>query len=147
MTALQIKPYFAEAHYNIGIALVAKHRHAEAIDHFSEALKPHAKLDQVQRARNQEGLSPYFKLGNTYENQEKLDEAIGQYTRALSVPSEYLPALIRLAALYSAKNDYPRALSLYQIDPSPAGLRRALLHGYQNWGLLKSPVNRLKPFQ
>ena len=146
MTALQIKPYFAEAHYNIGIALVAKQRYAEAIDHLSAALKPHLKLNQVQRTLNKNGLSKYFEMGNVYENAEKINEAIEQYTRALSVPAEYLPALIKLAALYSAKNDYPAALSLYQIDPSPAGLRRALLHGYKNWGLLQRPVNQLKRF-
>lgn len=145
-TALQIKPDFAEAHYNIAIALVAKHRHAEAIDHFSEALKLNSKLNQIKSARNLEGLSPYFELGNTYENQEKLDEAIEQYTRALSIPSEYLMALLKLAALYSAQNNYPRALSLFQIDYSSAGLKRALLQGYRNWELLQHPVNQLKPF-
>ncbi len=145
-TALQIKPHFSEAHYNIAIALVAKHRYAEAIENFSEALKLNLELNQVQRTRSPEGLSPNFELGNTYANQGKLDEAIEQYTRALSIPSEYLPALIKLAALYSAKNDYPQAFSLYQIDPSPTGLKRALLHGYWKWGLLQNSVNQLAPF-
>ena len=143
--ALQIKPDFAEAHYNIAIALVEKQRYAEAINHFSEALMLNLKLNQTQRAHNPEELSPYFELGNTYQNQRRLDEAIEQYTRALSNPSEYLVALIKLAALYSAKNEYLKALSLYQIDPSPAGLKRALLHGYSNWGLMQSPVNQPKP--
>jgi tetratricopeptide (TPR) repeat protein len=144
--ALQIKPDLAETHYNIAIALVEKQRYAEAINHFSEALTLNSKLNQTQQVRTAEKLSPYFKLGNTYENQGKLDKAIEQYTRALSIHSEYLPALIKLAALYSAKNDYFRALSLYQIDPSPAGLKRALLHGYWNWNLLPSPVNQPEPF-
>ena len=145
-TALQIKPYFAEAHFNIGITLVAKKRYAEAIEHFSAALTPHLKLNQVQGNHDKNGLSKYFKQGTAYENAQKIDEAIEQYTRSLSVPSEYLPALMRLAALYSAKNDYPAALSLYQIDPSPAGLRQALLRGYQNWDLVQSTVNQLKRF-
>ena len=145
-TALQIKPYFAEAHFNIGITLVAKQRYAEAIEHFSAALAPHLNLNQVQGTHSKHGLSKYFKQGSNHENSQKIDEAIEQYTRSLSVPSEYLPALMKLATLYSAKNDYPAALSLYQIDPSPAGLRQALLRGYQNWSLLLSPVNQLKRF-
>jgi tetratricopeptide (TPR) repeat protein len=146
MTALQINPDFAEAHFNIGITLVAKHRYAEAIEHFSAALAQHLKLNQNQDTHNKNGLSKYFKQGNVYENTEKIDEAIEQYTRALSVPAEYLSALMKLAALYSAKNDYPKALSLYQIDPSPAGLRQALLRGYQNWNPVQSSFNKLKRF-
>jgi Tfp pilus assembly protein PilF len=145
-TALQIKPDFAEAHYNIAIALVAKYRYAEAIGHFSEALKLNLKLNPIQKPHDPEELSPYFELGNTYENQGKLKESINQYTSALSIPSEYLRALFKLAALYSAKRDYRAALSLYQIDPSPAGLRQALLRGYQNWGLVQSTVNHPEPF-
>jgi tetratricopeptide (TPR) repeat protein len=145
-TALQIKPDFAEAHYNIAIALVAKYRYAEAIEHFSAALMSHLRLNQVQGPHNKNGLSKYFKQGSVYENAQKIDAAIEQYTRALSVPSEYPAALMKLATLYSAKNDYTAALSLYQIDPSPAGLRQALLRGYQNWGLVQSTVNQLKRF-
>ena len=141
-TALQIKPDFAEAHFNIGIALVAKQHYAEAIEHLSAALTPHLKLNQVQGTGKKNGLSKFFKRRDAYENADKIDEAIEQYTRALSVPAEYLPALMKLSALYSAKNDYPAALSLYQIDRSPAGLRQALLRGYQNWGPVQSRVNQ-----
>ena len=145
-TTLQIKPDFAEAHYNIAITLVAKYRYAEAIGHFSEALKLNLKLNPIRKTSDSEELSLHFELGNTYENQGKLEEAIEQYTSALSIPSEYQPALLKLATLYAAKNDYPAALALYQINPSPAGLRHALLHGYQNWGPVQNAFNHLKRF-
>jgi tetratricopeptide (TPR) repeat protein len=136
---LRIKPQFAEAHFNLGLVLVAKQRHPEAVDHLASALKLHLKSDQLQHTSDKIGLSEHFKLGDAYQNSEKIDEAIDQYTRALSVPSEYIPALIKLAALYSSKDDYPAIFSLFKIDTSPVGLKRALLNGYQNWILLQAP--------
>ncbi|MGW8300921.1 MAG: tetratricopeptide repeat protein [Desulfobacterales bacterium] len=144
--ALQIKPQFAEARYNIGIALAAKHRYAEAVDLLSAALKTHLTSGRIHRALNKDGVSDFIKLGNVYENAEKIDEAIDQYTRALSVSAEYFPALIKLIALYSSKKDYPKIFSLLQIDTSPSGLKQALLNGFQNWGVLQSSVNPPKPF-
>jgi hypothetical protein len=137
--ALQIKKHFAEAHYNIGIVLAAQHRNPEAIDHLSSALKLHLKSDQLPLIADKMGLSQHFKLGNAYQNSEKIDKTIDQYTRALTVPSEYIPALIKLATLYASKNDYPAIFSLFKIDTSPAGLKQALLNGYQNWALLQAP--------
>jgi tetratricopeptide (TPR) repeat protein len=137
--ALQIKKNFAEAHYNIGIVLAAIHRQPEAIEHLTSALKLHLKSDPLQLAADNSGLSEHFRLGNTYQNSAKIDEAIDAYTRALSVPSEYIPALLKLAALYSSKNNYSAIFSLFKIDTSPAGLKRALLNGYQNWDLLQDP--------
>jgi tetratricopeptide (TPR) repeat protein len=139
IAALQIKKHFAEAHYNIGIVLAAKHRLPEAIDHLASALKLHLKSDQLQPTNDDIGVSEHFKLENACQNSEKIDEAIDQYTRALSVPSKYIPALIKLAALYSSKNDYSPIFSLFKIDTSPDGLKRALLNGYQNWVLLQAP--------
>ena len=139
MAALQIKKHFAEAHYNIGIVLAAKQRYPEAIDHLASALKLHLKSDQIQHAADNVELSEHFRLGNAYQNSAKIDEAIDQYTLALSIPSEYIPALIKLATLYSSKNDYSPVFSLFKIDTSPAGLKRALLNGYQNWVLLQAP--------
>ncbi|MGD9412981.1 MAG: tetratricopeptide repeat protein, partial [Desulfobacterales bacterium] len=137
--ALQIKNNFAEAHYHIGIVLAAKHRYPEAIVHLASALKLNMKSDQLQHTADKFGVSEDFKLGIAYQDSEKVDKAIDQYTRALSVPSEYIPALLKLAALYSSKNDYPAIFSLFKIDTSPAGLKRALLDGYQNWVLLQAP--------
>jgi tetratricopeptide (TPR) repeat protein len=139
VAALQIKKNFAEAHYNIGIVMAAIHRQPEAIEHLASALKLYLKSDPLQLAADNAGLSRYFRLGNTYQNLEKIDEAIDAYTRALSVPSEYIPALIKLASLYSSKNDYPAIFSLFKIDTSPAGLKQALLNGYQKWDLLQDP--------
>ena len=139
MAALQIKKHFVEAHYNIGIVLAAKQRYPEAIDHLASALKLHLKSDQIQHAADNVELSEHFRLGNAYQNSAKIDEAIDQYTLALSIPSEYIPALIKLATLYSSKNDYSPVFSLFKIDTSPAGLKRALLNGYQNWVLLQAP--------
>lgn len=137
--ALQIKKNFAEAHYNIGIALAAKRRYPEAIDHLTSALKLYLTSKQLPHSTKKIGLSEHFKQGNAYQNSKKIDKAIDQYTRALTVPSEYIPALIKLAALYSSKNDYPSIFSLFKIDTSPAGLKGALLNGYQKWLLLQAP--------
>jgi tetratricopeptide (TPR) repeat protein len=146
MAALQIKKHFPEAHYNTAIALTAKSLYAEAVDHLSSALKLHLKLNQFQHKSDKRGLSENFESGNVYENEAKIEAAIDQYTSALSVPSKYLPALIKLIELYSIKNDYPKIFSLLKIDTSPTGLKRALLSGYQNWSLLQGTINQPKPF-
>ncbi len=146
ITALEIKPQFAEAHFNIGIALAAKSLYAQAVEHLSSALKLHLKLNQIQHTSNKKRLSENFESGNVNENEVKIDAAIDQYTSALSVPSEYLPALIKLIGLYSIENDYPKIFSLLKIDTSPTGLRRALLSGYQNWSLLQGTINQPEPF-
>ena len=65
--------------FNIGIALAAKHRNAEAVNHLSAALKPYLKSSQTQQILHKNGLSEYFKMGNVYENEKKIDEAIEQY--------------------------------------------------------------------
>jgi len=145
IAALQIKPEFAEARFNMGIALVAKQRYAEAADHLSAALKLYLNSSRDQQTLHKNGISENLKLGNAYENGEQLDEAIDRYTRALSLQSEYIPALIKLIALYEIKNDYSKIFSLLKIDTSPTGLKRAMLNGYQNWSLLQSPLNQPKP--
>ncbi len=137
MRALQIKPDKAEAHYNAGLVLAAKGQLKKSIDHFSEALRLHPALIQAQRAHPPVVASAHFKRGKAFEDQGDIDKAIREYKQALSDQSAYVPALIKVTMLYAAKKDYARALALYQVDPTAAGIKRALLAGYQNWPLIK----------
>jgi tetratricopeptide (TPR) repeat protein len=131
--ALKIKPNKAEAHYNAGLALAKK-----SINHFAAAVQLHPALIQAQRKRSLEVMSAHFRRGKAFEDNGDIDKAVKEYKQALSNPSAYVPALIKLTTLYAAKKDYAKALALYQIDPTVAGIKRALLAGYQHWALIKN---------
>ena len=117
---LEIKPDFAEAHYNLGLALVACGRLDEAIVHFRKALeiKPdyaeaHNNLGSILAERGQfnEAFAHYQKaleikpddaqlhdnLGNVLASQGKFDEAMVHYREALRLAPNAVPALNALA--------------------------------------------------
>ena len=137
MQALRIKPDKAESHYNAGLVLAAQGQLEKSIDHFSAALKLHPAFVQAQHTHPPMAMSAHFRRAKAFEDEGDIDKAIREYKRALSDRSAYAPALIKVAKLYAAKKNYARALAQYQIDPTPAGLKRALLAGYQNWALIK----------
>jgi Tfp pilus assembly protein PilF len=136
--ALKIKPNKAEAHYNAGLALAAQGQFKNSINHFAAAVQLHPALIQAQRRHTSEFISMHFRRGKAFEDNGDIDKAVKEYKQALSDPSAYVPALIKLTTLYAAKKDYAQALALYQIDPTVAGIKRALLAGYQNWALIKN---------
>ena len=138
MQALKIKPSKAEAHYNAGLALAAQGQFKKSINHFAAALQLHPALIQAQHRHSSEVMSAHFRRGQAFEEKGNIDMALKEYKLALSDSSVYVPALIKVANLFAAKKDYAEALALYQIDPTVAGIKRALLAGYQNWALTKN---------
>jgi tetratricopeptide (TPR) repeat protein len=83
-------------------------------------------------------MSAHFRRGKAFEDNGDIEKAVKEYKQALSDPSAYVPALVKLTTLYAAKKDYAKALALYQIDPTVAGIKQALRAGYQNWTLIKN---------
>ena len=84
--ALQIKPDFAEAHYNLGNALLQKGKVDEAIAHFQRALQ--IKPDYAEA---------HYNLGNALLQKGNVDEAIAHFQKALQIKPDYAEAQNNLA--------------------------------------------------
>jgi tetratricopeptide (TPR) repeat protein len=135
--ALRIKPNDAETHYTIGLVFVAKNRLEKAIFHLSESLRLNPELSSNHRIGDEDQTAAYFNTGELYEHEGHIDRAIGAYKQALALRANPIPAIVRLAALYTAKADYKTALALFEVDTSIEGLKQALVAGYRKWDLLK----------
>ena len=81
-------PDNADAHYNLGIALVRQGKPAEASEHFREALRI-----------NPDDADAHYNWGTALAQQGKLAEAAQHYQRALQInPSSLLNALPSVGA-------------------------------------------------
>jgi predicted O-linked N-acetylglucosamine transferase (SPINDLY family) len=76
--ALELKPDYAEAHNNLGVALKDQGRLDEAVACYRRALE--LKPDFAEAPNN---------LGNALKDQGKLDEAVACYRRALELKPDY----------------------------------------------------------
>jgi len=87
--AIKIKPDYAEAHNNLGGALVAEGKNEEAISHFKMAIK--IKPDYARLYNN---------LGNALLAEQKTEEAISQYKMAINLKPDYAKAYHNLGVSY-----------------------------------------------
>lgn len=136
LRAVRMKPYYPNAHYNLGIAMVAQGMYNVAVEHFSEALRLNPNFIILQNNTVKNKLIGHFKQGNIYESRSELSKAIEQYKKVLSIQPEYLPALRKLAKVYSTEGEYDKALSLYKIEKSTDWLKEAVIKGYDGWVLI-----------
>ena len=118
--ALELKPDYAEAHNNLGVAfedqgkldeavacyrraLELKPDYAEAHNNLGDALQGQGKLDEaVACYRRALELKPDYpeahnNLGNALKDQGKLDEAVACYHRALELKPDYAEAHVNRA--------------------------------------------------
>ena len=108
--ALEINPYYAEAHNNLGVIEEQRGTLGRRRQHFREAI---ADRPDYPLAR--------FHLGRILVNQEKYEEAIPQFLRCLEPESEQTPAcLYALGATYARSGDRPRAIEYFQKARAPA---------------------------
>ncbi len=185
--ALRIRPDSEEAHNNLGVALVRKGKVDEALYHFREALRINpdyadartnlgrvldTRLKPINKgiAKIEEALETnpddpvlHYNLGRLYERKGGLDEATGQYKKALSIQPGFIPALNSLALVYTAKMQYDMAISMFKriisLRPDASGvyyniacvfamekrkkdsiewLKKAINRGYNNWEMIKT---------
>jgi spermidine synthase len=108
--ALQIDPYSAVTHGNLGVALTKEGRPDEAISHFFEALRI-----------NPEYTKAHYNLGFVLAMQGRLDEAIGHFSEALRITPRHMKshyslglALTKQGRLDEAIRHFSEAL---RIDP------------------------------
>ena len=103
-SALRLKPDFAEAHNNLGLALAQTGKLQEAMRHWESALR--LKPDFVEVHNN---------LGNALLASGKTQEAIGHYEQACKLTNNRAaPYLNTLAAAYAAAGRFDNAFTTAQ---------------------------------
>jgi Flp pilus assembly protein TadD len=101
--ALEIKPNFLEACYNLGNSLLQKGRMDEAIAYYQKALK--IKPDCAQACSN---------LGYCLFQKGSVDEAIAYYQKALEIKPDYAEARNNLNNALLQKDNMDNAITNYQ---------------------------------
>jgi tetratricopeptide (TPR) repeat protein len=101
--ALQINPDYAEAHYNLGDALIRRGSANEAIAHFQKALE----IDP-------DYAGAHINLGNALLQKGRVDEAITHYQKALQINPYFAVAHINLGNALIRKGRVDEAITHYQ---------------------------------
>ena len=91
--ALKIKPDYAEAYYNMGIALKDKGDPEAAIDSYKQALK--IKPDYAEA---------YYNMGNALTDKGDPEAAIDSYKQALKIKPDYANVYINTCEAYEKSN-------------------------------------------
>ena len=107
--ALEITPEYAEAYYNLGVALAGRGQVDEAMTHYRKALK--SKPDYAEAHNN---------LAAALAGRGQRDEAMIHLQKALEIKPEYVDARRNLSILMSAKK---RVLD--SVDRTEVGSRTA----------------------
>jgi len=101
--ALKIKPNYAEAYYNMGVALKDKGNPEAAIDSYKQALK--IKPDYA---------AAYNNMGNVLKDKGGLDAAIDSYKQALKIKPDYAAAYNNMGNALKDKGDLEEAIDSYK---------------------------------
>lgn len=107
---------------------------------------------QSKASRPQTSLSSEYFTGLDYLLNEKVDEAIESFIRALEINSDTIPAHLSLAKLFRRKGDVDRAIQIHQKLLARPDLTRsdfmriqmALARDYYAVGLLDRAENLLQ---
>jgi protein O-mannosyl-transferase len=100
---VRLKPTYAEARYNLGVALVGLGRTDEAIREYQEAI--HLQPDYFQAHNN---------LGAALAAQGQNDEAIAQYQEAIRLQPDYVLAHNNLGSILLRQGQTDAAIGQYQ---------------------------------
>jgi tetratricopeptide (TPR) repeat protein len=142
---VRLKPDFAQAHINLGVALRDQGKLTEAIAELREAIR--LKPDDAQA---------HSHLGNTRRDQGKFTEAIAAYSTAIRLKPDDAAAHIRLGAiLCDVKHDYtgaePELREAIRLKPDDAAAHMNLGVALRGQGKLPEAIAefreaiRLKP--
>jgi len=101
--ALLIKPYFAEAHSNLGVALKNQGKLDEAVASFYKSL-----------SITPEDADAHYNLGNALQAQGKLDEAVASFARALTCKPDFTEAYSNLGNALQAQGKLDEAVVYFE---------------------------------
>ena len=131
--ALAIKPDYAEAHNNLGIAFKELGRLDEAVASYHKALA--IKPDYAEA---------HYNLGNAFKELGRLDEAVERFHKALSIKPDYADAHINLGAAFKELGRLDEAVASYHkalaIKPDYAEAHYNLGIALQSLGKLEEAV-------
>ncbi len=128
---VEIDPAFAEANFNLGLALMRVGRFEESLPHFQKAV----------------ALNPYFSkgyqaIGDTLLQLDRSEEAIQQYQKALELNPDDASVHHSLGLAYFAGGNTDKAVSEYkkalEIEPGFSLAYRSLHDVYEKVGDKKS---------
>src|SRR5205807_2135401 len=101
--AIRLKPNHAEAHNNLGAALVKLRRFDEAVAHHQQALQLRPNF-----------ANGYNNLANAYLTQRRHDDAVANYREALRLRPDYAEAHMGRALIWLTQGDFERGLAEYE---------------------------------
>jgi len=162
--ALKIKPDYAEAYYNMGIALDNKGDPEASIHSYKQAIKinpgyadaynnmgvamnykgdPDAAIDSYKKAIN---INPdysqaYNNMGNALKDKGDLDVAIQNYNQAVRINPDYAEAYNNKAGALEDRGDSEAAVDSYK---QAIRVRPNYAEAYYNMGIVLDNKNRLE---
>ena len=101
--ALKIKPDYAEAYYNMGVALNDKGDPEAAIESYKQALK--IKPDYAEAYNN---------IGNVLKDQGDLEAAIDSYKQAININPDYAEAYYNLSLLHLLRGNLDEGFKYFE---------------------------------
>ena len=103
MRAIEFDPFYAEAHFNMGIALASQGRYEQAVEAYKEAIS----INPLHAAAHNN-------MGNALQELASFKRAIESYQAALIVMPQYPDALNNLGNALQQKGQYLEAIEAYQ---------------------------------
>lgn len=108
--ALRLKPDYAEAHYNLGIALDAENRPQDAIAQVEEALRLGLEMEEV-----------HARLGTLFNKAGRFPEAVSEYEAAVQLKPDGAKGHLDLGLALAAAGQGSQAIAEYEsalrLDP------------------------------
>ena len=120
--AVEIKPDYGQAHYNLGIMLRGQGKTDEALAHFQQAAQINPGDSDV-----------HYQLGNVFRDKGKRDQAIAEYQKALEINPDDAEAHFNLGVLFSHEGRVDEAMARYQ---SALQLKPGYAEAHNNLGIL-----------
>jgi tetratricopeptide (TPR) repeat protein len=166
--ALEIKPDYPEAYYNMGIALKNQGNLDAAIDNYKKALdlKPNyveayfnmgnllkdkgdfeAAIDSYKKALEIKSDYPeaYYNMGIALKNQGNLDAAIDSYKKVLELKPHYVEAYFNMGNILKDKGDFEAAIESYnnalEIDPDYVEVNNNLGIAFKDKGDFEAAID------
>jgi tetratricopeptide (TPR) repeat protein len=101
--AVEIKPDFHEAWYNMGNAYSDKKEYDGAIESYKKAVEIKPDFHEA-----------WYNMGNAYSAKKEYDRAIESYKKAVEIKPDYHKAWYNMGITYRAKKEYDRGIESYK---------------------------------
>jgi tetratricopeptide (TPR) repeat protein len=100
---ISLKPNFADAYYNMGVAFKDQGKMEESIKAYNKALS--LKPDYADA---------YYNMADILKDQDKLDEAIEAYNKCISLKPDYAQAYSNMGVILKAQGKLEKAIEAYK---------------------------------